>query len=180
MKFAAFFRNLNLGRPPAPSKAQFEAVFVEAGATSAASFLVNGTMVFEAPSRRRAAPILKRAQAALRQASGFSEPAFLRTLDDLAALVHSEPFAGVDKAQVHECCITFLHPGLQLPEPLPQANARGDVQVLACTPTELLSIAHKLGASPGSPNLFAEKTFGLPASTRAWNTVVRLVQRHGG
>lgn len=180
MKFAAFFRNLNLGRPPAPGKAQFEAVFIEAGAGTAASFLVNGTMVFEASSRRRAAQVLKQAQGLLLAANGFEEPAFLRSLDDLAALVRSDPFAGIDKASVYERCVTFLHPKLVLPEPVPPANARGDVQVLACTQTELLTTAHKLGASPGSPNVFAEKTFGLPASTRAWNTVVRLVQRHGG
>lgn len=180
MKFAAFFRNLNLGRPPAPDRAQFEAVFIEAGAGSAASFLVNGTMVFEASSRRRAAQVLKQAQALLLAANGFEEPAFLRSLDDLAALVRSDPFAGIDKASVYERCVTFLHPKLILPEPVPKANARGDVQVLACTQTELLTTALKFGASPGSPNLFAEKAFGLPASTRAWNTVVRLVQRHGG
>lgn len=180
MKFAAFFRNLNLGRPPAPDKAQFEAVFIEAGAGSAASFLVNGTMVFEAPSKRRAAQVMKQAQALLNQANGFEEPAFLRSLDELAALVHSDPFAGLDRASVYEFCITFLHPKFTLPDPAPKANARGDVQVLACTPTELLTTALKLGASPGSPNLFAEKTFGLPASSRAWNTVVRLVQKHHG
>lgn len=178
MKFAAFFRNLNLGRPPAPSRTQFESVFTEAGATSAASFLVNGTLVFETSSRRRAAQILKQAQAALLEANGFEEPAFLRSLDELAALVQTEPFAGMDKASVYEFCVTFLHPKFVMPEPLPRANPRGDVKVLALSKTELLSVAHKFGASPGSPNLFAEKNFGLPASTRAWNTVVRLVQKH--
>lgn len=180
MKFAAFFRNLNLGRPPAPSREQFEAVFIAAGAASAASFLVNGTMMFEASSRRSAAKVLKGAQAALQEANGFEEPAFLRSLDELDALVRSEPFAGIDKASVYEFCVTFLHPKFMLPDPVPTSNARGDVQVLACSSTELLSVSHKFGASPGSPNLFAEKTFGLPASTRAWNTVVRLVQRQAG
>ena len=42
MKHAAFFRNLNLGRPNCPTRAQFEAAFVAAGAGFASSLLTNG------------------------------------------------------------------------------------------------------------------------------------------
>ena len=37
MRFAAFFRNLNLGRPSCPTREQLESAFVEAGAGAAAS-----------------------------------------------------------------------------------------------------------------------------------------------
>jgi len=40
MKYAVFYRNLNLGRPRCPDRAQFEA-----------AFLTNGTLVFEARTR---------------------------------------------------------------------------------------------------------------------------------
>ena len=46
MHYAAFLRNVNLGRPNSPTRAQFEAAFLASGAASAASFLVNGTLVF--------------------------------------------------------------------------------------------------------------------------------------
>lgn len=179
MKFAVFFRNLNLGRPPAPTRQQLEAAFLQAGARSAQSFLTNGTLVFEPAPRGRGRRELKGACAVLRQTLGFEEPAFMRTLDELAALVAREPFRAVDPASVYERCITFLPPGFVLPPDPPMANAKGDVRILACTDAELLSVSLKFGASPGSPNAFAERQFGVPATTRAWNTVVRLVDRYG-
>ena len=178
MKFAAFFRNLNLGRPPAPTRAELEQVFLSAGAKEAASFLTNGTLVFAAASERAAARVFAKARGGLRKNNGFVEPAFLRGVDELAALVAREPFRAIDRGRVYDCYVTFLHADFALPAQPPRANARGDVEIVEYTAAEMLSVAHKFGASPGSPNAFAEKSFGVPATTRAWNTVVRLVRKH--
>lgn len=178
MKFAAFFRNLNLGRPPAPTRIELEQAFVEAGAKQAASFLTNGTLVFAAPSPKTAGAIFDKARSRLRRGNGFLEPAFLRRVDELAALVAREPFQAIDRRRVYDCYVTFLHTDVDLPVDPPRANAKGDVQIVEYTAAEMFSVAHKFGASPGSPNAFAEKAFGAPATTRAWNTVVRLVRKH--
>ncbi|MEO7494860.1 MAG: DUF1697 domain-containing protein [Massilia sp.] len=178
MKFAAFFRNLNLGRPPAPDRTTFEGAFLAAGATTAASFLTNGTLVFEAATPVKAKKVLAAACAQLEAASQFGEPAFLRPLDYLAGLVRRDPFADVDPATVYERCITFLDARFALADGLPMASAKQDVRAIEYTAGEMLSVSLKMGSSPGSPNAFAERSFGLPASTRAWNTVCRLVKKH--
>ena len=179
MQYAAFFRNLNLGRTNCPTKAQFETAFVGAGATSASSFLTNGTMVFSVGPTGRPRQLLADACTLLRERCGLREPAFIRPLGDLAEWVAMRPFASVDPASVYACCISFLHPECDvLAEPLPPANTRGDVRVVHCTATEVFSISLKPGRSPGSPNAFIEKQLGRPATTRNWNTVLRLVQRH--
>ena len=81
MKFVAFFRNLNLGRPPAPTRAQLESAFLDAGAESAESFLTNGPLVFVASWPDKARLIVIRACAFLQESTGFREPAFLRVMD---------------------------------------------------------------------------------------------------
>ncbi len=179
MKFAAFFRNLNLGRPPAPAKAELEAAFMDAGAASAQSFLTNGTVVFTAGSARQAAKMLAGVRTLLQERLGFEEPAFVRSLPYLAKLVERDPFEPVDKTGVYECCVTFVGEKVHWPAELPSANRRGDVEVVELTRAEALCVARKLGSSPGSPNAFIERELGAPASTRAWNTVRRLVERHG-
>jgi uncharacterized protein (DUF1697 family) len=180
MKFAVFFRNLNLGRPPAPTRSVLEQSFLDAGAASAESFLTNGTLVFEASGARLAATVLGGACERLKQGSGFDEPAFLRRVDHLAKLVAREPFADVDPASVYERAITFLPPRFRVPADAPRANKKGDVQVLDYAGGEVFSVCHQFGRSPGSPNAFIEKQFAIVASTRAWNTVCRLVARHHG
>jgi uncharacterized protein (DUF1697 family) len=177
LKFVVFFRNLNLARPPAPTRAQFEGAFLTAGATSAESFLTNGTLVFAANTRIAADKVLKRACAVLQGLSGFKEPAFMRELAYLAGLVRREPFAAVERGVVYELCATFFDKDLVLPPDPPCENKRKDVLAVAYTPSEFLSVAYKLGASPGSPNAFFDKELGCPSTTRAWNTVCRLVKK---
>jgi uncharacterized protein (DUF1697 family) len=179
MNYAAFFRNLNLGRPNCPTRLQLERAFKVAGAQSAASFLTNGTVVFEVGAGRRARQVLAAARRELRACCGLVEPVFIRRVSDLAELVAQDPFAAVDPDSVYERCVSFLHPEVLLPAAVPAASRRGDVEVLCLTATEALCVSRKVGNTPGSPNAFLERLLGLPATTRSWNTVRRLVGKHG-
>ena len=178
MKHAAFFRNLNLGRPRCPTRAQFEAAFLAAGADAAASFLTNGTLVFEARNKTAARRVLAQASQIMAAECGLREPGFLRSVDHLAGLVASDPFAGVDRAGVYEVCITFLGAKRPALPALPLVSKREDVEVLGATAGEAFSLSRVVGSTPGSPNAFLERLLGTPSSTRAWNTVVRLVDKH--
>jgi uncharacterized protein (DUF1697 family) len=179
VKYAAFFRNLNLGRANSPTRAQLEQAFIEAGAESASSFLSNGTLVFSPARGQRPHKVLAAACESLRGVCGLKEPAFLRRVDRLAELVASEPFAAVDPKRVYECCVTFLSADVDALPALPLLSPRGDVEVLRFTGSEALSTCQKRGNTAGSPNLLLEKLLGSPATTRNWSTVVRLVDRHG-
>lgn len=177
MKYAAFFRNLNLGRPNCPTRVQFEQAFIAAGASSASSFLTNGTMVFSAGSAGRPRKLLADASELLRGTCGLREPAFIRPVETLADLVAENPFAAVEPGTVYERCVSFLSTESETLAKLPLASKRGDVKLLQCTGADVLSVSLKIGKTPGSPNAFLEKLLGLPATTRSWSTVVRLVQR---
>jgi uncharacterized protein (DUF1697 family) len=178
MKFVAFYRNLNLGRMPAPTRTQLESAFIDAGATSAESFLTNGTLVFETSTPAKARKIVKRAGVILLETNGFREPAFVRGLDHLADLVRRDPFAAVDHDGAYALGVTFLHDDLELPSEPPRENRKKDVVAVEYTQTEFLSLVYKFNASTGSPNDFIEKTFASPATTRVWNTICRLVKKH--
>jgi uncharacterized protein (DUF1697 family) len=157
---------------------QFEAAFLAAGAESAASFLTNGTLVFEARNKALARRVLAEASQTMAAECGLREPGFLGSVDHLAELVALDPFARVDRDSVYEVCVTFLdarHPALPA---LPLVSKREDVELLSATGGEVFSICRVVGNTPGSPNAFLEKLLGTPSSTRAWNTVVRLVEKY--
>ena len=151
---------------------------MRAGAASAASFLTNGTMVFTTGSGTRPRKVLAGACQRLRAGSGLREPAFIRSIDYLAELVAQDPFAGVDPSAVYERCVSLLHPDSGALPALPLVSRRGDVRILKSTGTEALSVSLKVGNTPGSPNACLERLLDLPATTRSWNTVVRLVRRY--
>lgn len=179
VKYAAFFRNLNLGRPNCPNRTQLEAAFDTAGADTASSFLTNGTVIFTVNSSARAAKVLSLAQQSLQAECGLTEPGYIRSLDYLAGLAALDPFAAVKRDQVYECCVSFLHANSIAPATLPLETKRRDVEILHFTGSEALSVSRKIGKSPGSPNAFLEKLLGLPATTRSWNTLLRLLQKYG-
>lgn len=180
MKHVAFFRNLNLGRPKCPNKAQFEAAFLDAGAGTASSFLTNGTMVFEAPSAAAAKSLAATASQTLQGECGLVEPAFLRTVAQLKKLAKADPFDHIAEGSVYARCITFLHPKARIDvHTLPIDTPRGDCHIFASTGAEAFSTVQKNGNTVGNPNGVLEKLLKLPATSRNWNTVVRLLDKHG-
>jgi uncharacterized protein (DUF1697 family) len=179
MLHAAFFRNVNLGRPHCPDRAQLEAAFIEAGAASASSFLVNGTLVYGCRPAERPRAVAARARAALAASCGLREPVFVRSLALLAALVARRPFAHVAAEGRDTCCITFLQ---SHKPPLPAAPCtaqRGAVEILAFDGGEAFSVARLAGKNGiGSPNAVLERLLDAPATTRAWRTIERLVNKY--
>jgi uncharacterized protein (DUF1697 family) len=177
VRLVAFFRNLNLGQRLAPSRVDLEQAFLEAGAGSATSFQTNGTVIFDARSLRSGLKVVRLACEQFERHNGFAEPAFVRTWDYLTALVAREPFAAQRDPQAHAHAVTFLHAEADLGGELPMQDARGDLKVVEYTEGEILCAAYKRGNMVGNPNVFAERTFGLPATTRVWGTVERLVRK---
>lgn len=180
MKFAAFLRNVNLGRPGAPTKAQLEQAFTDAGGRDAQSFQTNGTLVFEAASRASAERVLRKALRLLEVSCDLAEPGCVRSIDELALLAMAHEFDDYDRDEVYEFVLSFAcERDTTLDGPLPIDNAQGNVRILALTEGNALGISWKLGASPGSPNLFLERTTGRPWTSRAIGTLRRLVEKHG-
>jgi uncharacterized protein (DUF1697 family) len=177
-RYAAFLRNVNLGRPRSPSRAQLEAAFLAAGAESAESFQVNGTLVFTLALGTRPRALAARACEAMAASCGLREPVFVRSVDELQALVASDPFAGRVAEGRDACCISFLGaPRKPLPA-LPLVTARGDLELLRADGAHVLSVSRWVGASAGAPNAWLERQLGEPATTRNWRTVLRLVEKY--
>ena len=92
VRYAAFLRNVNLGRPNSPTRVQLEDAFLASGAASAESFQVNGTLVFTVAPGVRPRAVAARACDVMRASCGMREPVFVRRVEELRVLVESDPF----------------------------------------------------------------------------------------
>ena len=178
VRYAAFLRNVNLGRPNSPTRRQLEVAFLESGAATAQSFLVNGTLVFTLAPGARPRAVAARACEAMRASCGMREPVFVRSVDELRTLVAADPFAGQVAGGRDACCITLLGAPPRAVPALPFVTARGDLELLRADDTHVLSVSRWVGRSAGSPNAWLERALGEPATTRNWRTVVRLVEKY--
>jgi uncharacterized protein (DUF1697 family) len=175
---AVFFRNLNLGRPGKPDRAQLEAAFAAAGARAVVSFLSTGNIVFGAAGDARARRIVHAARVQLKYVCGFDEPACLRRLSTLARLVRSDPFAGVAPGSVFQTAVSFFDRNKFAVLDLPLRSARGDIDVLRIEDGVAFSLIRLVNERPGNVNTLLEKLLGGSVTTRNWNTVLRLVARY--
>jgi uncharacterized protein (DUF1697 family) len=177
-KFAVFFRNVNLGQLNNPSRTQFESAFTAAGGMDASSFITTGNIVFPASSEAGARKVLLRAREILKSERGLEEPAFLRSLHYLAELVKTDPFTSMLSDDVYDYSITFMDTkGLDRLN-MPLESTRGDLTIFRCTSGEAFSVSRMVNGRAGHAGPFLEKLLGVPATTRVWNTVLRLVRKH--
>src|SRR5215210_8686594 len=93
MRFVAFLRNVNLGQSKSPTRAQLENAFLQAGASTATSFINNGTLSYSVSRGRLAQTTANRAHNVLQQACGLKEPIFVCSFQHLVELVAENPFS---------------------------------------------------------------------------------------
>lgn len=178
MKFVAFFRNVNLGQGISPTRPQLEAAFASAGASGARSFQTAGTVVFSAAGMPTAEKVVAGARETLLEERGLREPAYIAPLDHLAELVVADPFAGYDLAGAFDASATLLPRDPLSRLSLPLASPRGELEVIRLTPYLALSVGAQVNPSRENPTSFFERLLGVPATTRGWGTIVRLVKKH--
>ncbi|NUM47289.1 MAG: DUF1697 domain-containing protein [Anaerolineales bacterium] len=174
--FVAFFRNVNLGHPKSPTRAQLEAAFTGAGAAFAQSFQTNGTVIFSGDTEQAARDTVARACDTLREECGMMEPAFIASLPHLIECVDTDPFANLPPEGMP--LASFLAPDGLASLSVAQRSPRGDVEIVRVTSQVVLSVSRKVMSSPGDPTPFLEKLLNGPATTRSWGTIQRLVRKY--
>jgi uncharacterized protein (DUF1697 family) len=172
----AFVRNVMVGRGEL-SREQLVDAFVDAGATDVTSILGTGNVVFAARPDD-AAGIAAEVERLLAERVGLHEPILVRSMAELGSLVDRDPFASMAAPDVHERMVTLLpDDSPALPDP-PISSPRGDVEIFAAGPREVLAITRSIGGRTANPGALVERLTGVKVTTRNFNTIVRIVERN--
>lgn len=182
MKVVAFVRNINVGQKKFPSRAQLLEAFLAAGARSAVSFQSNGTVVAEVEDSLSFEALRDGARGYLRAECGFGEAIFVRELEAIRAAVRENPYArsdaaGIDRTEYIHQLVSYFEFAGSLEGVFPLESAKGDCLVFRGTGQEAYSVAKEIRGVSGYPTPLLEKRLQVPATTRSWATVVRLVGR---
>ena len=165
--YAAFLRGVG------PTNAQMPALrkaFEKAGFTDVRTLLSSGNLVFSA-KKTPVAYLQRTAEAAMQESLGKTFLTVVRSIDDLRALLESDPFKAHRLAPEAKRVVTFLRdsPPEKLKLPVEMEGARiltlqGNQAYTAYVP------------KPGDPVFMKliEKTFGKAQTTRTWQTVEKV------
>jgi uncharacterized protein (DUF1697 family) len=172
-RYAAFLRGVNLGKRTVKS-ADLKAAFEAMGFGNVKTLLASGNVLFDA---RAGKGLQARIEGGLEAAFGFKIGVVLRSIDELAAMVKSDPFNGVTESDAAKLHVTLTA------EPLPDgfefAGVENDFDVPRVDPREIFIIAYRKpdGTYLSGGQLDLEK--GIPKkaliTSRNWNTILKAI-----
>ena len=174
-RYVALLRAVNGGQVNTILKEDLRSLFTESGAGWAETYITSGNVVFECLPAKPAA-ILEKAHARLRQRHKIEQPIIVRTIAELGVLCEAgiPPISRPDYIGVVS---TFLSTQAKTVLVLPVSSRRGDICVFEIRKDVVLSHRFKFNGNAGDANAFAKRLFGVPSTSRSWNTVKGLLRK---
>jgi len=164
MRYAAFLRGV---MPTNCKMPELKKAFEKAGFTDVRTLLGSGNVIFDAP--KTPIPALEtKVEAAMHKSLGKSFLTIVRPVDELRALIESDPFKGVRLKPDSKKIVTFLRkPPTGLDLPIEQDNAR----ILKLEGNDLFTVYSPTPKGPVFMKLIEKAAGGKEQTTRTWDTV---------
>ncbi len=173
IKYYAFLRGINVGGRVVKMDA-LTGMFVSLKLKNVKTFIQSGNVIFESKEKNVKAQAEKIEKKLLKEL-GYEVPALLRTHEELEALILHDPFKSM-KAGAKTYVVLIAEELKEKPK-LPLVSEKEGVKVLGMRKADIFCEALPLkGGRWGFPNAFIEKQFKVPATTRNWNTVSKIVK----
>ena len=171
----AFLRAINVGGHTV-TMARLQELFEALGLRKVETFLASGNIVFDGGKAKEAA-LQQKIEGHLHEALGYEVATFLRTGQELAALVRGCPFSEAERAGATALNVALLQ------EPL-TTEAEGRLQSLRtvdsfrATGREIWWLCFVKQSESTFSNAVFEKTLKAKATFRGFNTLQRLATKY--
>jgi uncharacterized protein (DUF1697 family) len=174
--YVAFLRAINVAGQKLIKMPELVRMLTAAGFRNVRTYIQSGNVLFDSTSASPAA-VTRKLEATLECALGYKVTVMLRTLPELKALVKRDPFKKSRTFPDEILFVVLLAEDPRNKPKLPLSLDKDSLTVIAVRDRTALVIARpKKSGSFGFPNAFVEKAFGVPATTRKWNTLNKIVQ----
>ena len=166
-RYAAFLRGVMPTNCKMPA---LRAAFEAAGFEDVKTILGSGNVAFDA-KKAPVEALAKKAEAAMQKELGRVFPAIVRSIDELQALLDSDPYRDFKIAPDAKRIVTFLR---EAPSKKPSLPIEQDgAGLYALHGRELFSAYVRSPKGPVFMTLI-EKTFGKGVTTRTWDTLQKV------
>lgn len=176
-RYAAFLRGINAGVNVRME--DLRRVFESLGFKHVQTVISSGNVLFETGSVD-VSSLERRIEVALEKKLGLKSSVNIRTEEELKAIVASNPFRNTETAPNTKPYVTFLKDEPRTDPRSPFTRHEKGYAVLRIADRVIFSIVDL--SSGTTPDLMAvlDKEFGKKITTRAWNTIERVLRRWGG
>ncbi len=174
-RYVAFLRGINVGGKRLIKMEDLRRVVESTGLKNVRTFIASGNVLFETSQTNRDA-LSKKLEKKFLAAFGHDVPVVLQTIDELREILRTGPFKKIKPGADEMLCVTLIAAEPKAGLKLPYQSEKENLEVLAIkNHAAFILCRRKKNGSFAFPNNFLEKEFGVVATTRQWNTIVRIV-----
>jgi uncharacterized protein (DUF1697 family) len=182
-RYVALIRAINVPGHQTLRMDDVRAVFALAGFEDVRTCLQSGNVIFDCAQRSRPA-IRQRIRSAFADRFDARPEFVLRSGREIDLLVSSQPFTGIATAGPRvKLYVSFLLRAPRQAPAFPVVSSKEALTAISMTGREVFLVSRlKPSGFFGFPNNFIEEALGVPATTRNWSTlskIVTFVRRHG-
>ena len=139
------------------------------------TYIQSGNVLFES-SQSKQDKLTSTIEKGLQVFLGHEIKVFIRTIKEFEEIAGAKAFKNITTHLDSKMFVTFLTESVKPKPKVPLWSNKRDVEVLEVAKREFFSLSHEVYGRFGFPNLFIEKTFKVPATTRNWRTINKLVE----
>ena len=174
----AFLRAVNVGGKGLLRMTDLVAACDAAGCRNVRTFQAAGNVIFEASPARLPA-IARRMQRLVSAALGAEAGITIRSVEELRTILRARPFGDLTDDRALKLYVVFLCAPARARVSFPFSNAKEALEAIGGRKTEVFVVSRRKprGLFYGFPNAFVEDAVGVPATSRNWSTVMKLVER---
>lgn len=178
-RYVAFLRAINVAGHATVKMGDLKEAFSAAGCQGVQSYIQSGNILYEAPASGHAA-LAKKVRSEVHRLVGGEATVVFRTMRQLETLVGSAPFKGVKAGSDVKRFVAFLAGKPRARPALPLRDSREKLEIRKILGSDVIVVSGKKpNGFHGFPNALVEKELAVPATSRNWNTITRIVDRFG-
>jgi uncharacterized protein (DUF1697 family) len=175
LTYIAFLRAINVGGHVVKMD-DLRQIFESFGFKNVETYIQSGNVIFETPTGN-VKTLTTKIEKGLHKALGYEVATFLRTKEEMRALVKFDPFKKIKASDKAKTYVTFLHQTSEvLKTRVPFFSPKKDVEVIGVRGCDVFCLSHSVDGKFGFPNIFLEKELKVPATTRNWTTVSKMAE----
>lgn len=174
-RYVALLRGINVGGKKKVPMADLKKMLEASGYTNVKTLLNSGNAIFDAEtaSRKKLKDEIERA---IEKTFGFSAQTIIRSIDEIATLIKTHPFKGINVTPATRLYVTFMADApvstLKIPYESPDALYR----ILSVDDAHICSVLIVSDTKNTTDAMkILEKEYGKNITTRNWNTVEKMV-----
>ena len=176
MTYVAFIRAINVAGHASVRMSDAREAFEAAGCRHVTTVIQSGNILFECSARdvtSRLGAVRKRLADAR-----VGEPDILwRSVEELERIVSQAPFTTRDAGPTVKLYVAFLARQPRAKPRLPVRLPKEELEAVSMTDREVFIVSRrKKNGFFGFPNNFIEDVLDVPATTRNWSTITRILE----